>query len=104
MTTEVPKSIFDNEKIYSKEYWLKKTSSSDSESVPFDLDAYIEQTTDKMRHLHMEYLQALEKLKRPLNSTNSLEPLKSIYPQAFNRIRDDLLLPNNLIRRSPSSK
>jgi hypothetical protein len=71
--TEPPKSIFTTESIYSKEHWLRKSSSSESkfESIPLDLDAYIEQTTEKMRRLHMEYLEALEKLKTPSQQVDS---------------------------------
>ncbi|CAF3585595.1 unnamed protein product [Rotaria sp. Silwood1] len=91
-TTEIPKSIFNTETIYSKEHWLQKPSSveSESESVPLDLDTYIQQTTEKMRRLHMEYVQALEKLKTPTNPVDSTKTLKSIYPQIFDRIQQDI--------------
>jgi hypothetical protein len=101
--TEPPKSILSSETTYSKEYWLKKSCSSESESVPLDLDAYIEQSTDKMRRLHMEYLEALEKLKTPSNPIDSSQMIKSMYPQMFDRINDDLST-KNLTRLLPTNK
>jgi len=101
--TEPPKSILSSETTYSKEYWLKKSCSSEGESVPLDLDAYIEQSTDKMRRLHMEYLEALEKLKTPSNPIDSSQMIKSMYPQMFDRINDDLST-KNLTRLLPTNK
>ena len=89
-TAETSKSILTTEEVYSKEHWLRKSSSSELESVPMDLDAYIEQTTEKMRRLHMEYRQAIEKLKTPSNPVDSSQALKSTYPKMFNRISQDL--------------
>jgi len=94
-TIEPPKSILNTETIYSKEYWLRKSSPSETESVPLDIDAYIEQSTEKMRRLHMEYLEALEKLKTPLNPIDPSQMIKSIYPQMFDRIKEDISLPSN---------
>jgi hypothetical protein len=89
-TIEPPKSILNTETIYSKEHWLKKSSSSEIESVPLDIDAYIEQSTEKMRRLHMDYLQALEKLKTPSNSIDPPQTIESMYPQMFDRIKQDV--------------
>jgi hypothetical protein len=91
-TIEPPKSILSTEPIYSKEHWLRKCSpsKSESESVPLDLDAYIEQSTDKMRRLHMEYLEALEKLNSPLNPIDPPQMIKSMYPKMFDRIQQDI--------------
>jgi hypothetical protein len=101
-TIEPPKSILNTETIYSKEHWLKKSSPSEIESVPLDIDAYIEQSTEKMRRLHMDYLQALEKLKTPSNSIDPPQTIESMYPQMFDRIKQDVpkkdftgLLPSN---------
>ncbi|CAF3307416.1 unnamed protein product [Rotaria socialis] len=100
--TDLPKSILTTETTYSKEYWLKKTS-SESESVPLDLDSYIEQTTAKMRRLHMEYVEALEKLKTSTNPVDSRKALESIYPQTFDRMKPDTST-KNLPHLSPSNK
>ncbi|CAF2584419.1 unnamed protein product [Rotaria sp. Silwood2] len=108
--TEPPKSIFNTETIYSKEHWLRKTSSiqseseseSESESVCLDLDSYIEQTTEKMRRLHMEYVEALEKLKTPTDPIDSSKTLKSIYPKMFDRIKEDITTKK--LTNLPSSK
>jgi hypothetical protein len=89
-TTELPKSILNTEKNYSKEYWLLKCSPSESEFVPLDLDAHIAQSTDKMRRLHMEYLEALEKLNTPSNPIEPSQMIKSMYPQVFERIQQDI--------------
>jgi len=86
---EPPKSILDTETIYSKEYWLRKGSSSEGESVPLDLNTYIEQTTDKMRRLHTEYLEALEKIKIPSNPIDPSQIIKSMYPQMLDRIKQN---------------
>jgi len=102
-TTEPPKSILNTETIYSKEHWLRKCPPSESESVPLDLDAYIEQSTDKMRRLHMEYLEALEKLKTPLNPIDPSQMIKSMYPQMFDRIQQDMST-KDLTRLLPSNK
>jgi len=106
-TTESPKSIFDTEKIYSKEHWLKKASESDSESefecISLDLDAYIQQTSDKMRRLHTEYLQAIDKLKTPPEPVDSSQMIKSMYPQMFDRIQQDMST-KDLNRLLPSKK
>lgn len=90
-SVEPVKSIFETEPVYSKEHWLRKSSSSESEfeSVTLDLDAYIEQASDKMRRLHFEYLEALEKLKVPTKSEDSTQAIKSIYPQTFDRIKQN---------------
>ncbi len=79
------------EKIYSKEHWIQKSSSSESDDfVSLDLDTYIEQSTDKMRRLHMEYLEALEKLNSPLNPIDPPQMIKSMYPKMFDRIQQDI--------------
>jgi len=101
--TEPPKSILTTETIYSKEHWLRKSSSSESEFVHLDLDAYIEQSTDKMRRLHMEYLEALEKLKTPSNPIDPQQMIKSMYPQMFDRINQDMST-KDLTRLIPSKK
>jgi len=101
--TEPPKSILTTESIYSKEHWLRKSSSPESDFVPLDLDAYIEQSTEKMRHLHMEYLEALEKLKTPTNPIDPTQMIKSMYPQMFDRINQDMS-PKDLTRLTPSKK
>ncbi|CAF1079045.1 unnamed protein product [Rotaria sordida] len=93
-TTEVPKSILNPGTIYSKEHWLRKTSSDESESIPLDLDSYIQQTTEKMRRLHMEYVEALEKLKTPSNPVDSSKTLKTMYPQMFDRIKQEMPTKN----------
>jgi hypothetical protein len=102
-TTTTPKSIFDSEKIYSKEHWLKKSSPSESEFVHLDLDEYIEQSTEKMRRLHMEYREALGKLNTPVNPTDSTQTLKSMYPKMFERINQDMS-PETITRLIPSKK
>jgi hypothetical protein len=102
-TTTTPKSIFDSEKIYSKEHWLKKSSPSESEFVHLDLDEYIEQSTEKMRRLHMEYREALGKLNTPVNPTDSTQTLKSMYPKMFERINQDMS-PETITRLLPSKK
>ncbi|CAF4046367.1 unnamed protein product [Adineta steineri] len=87
------KSIFESEPIYSKEHWLRQSSStsdSDFESITLDLDAYIEQSTDKMRRLHMEYLEAMEKLKTPTKQVDSPQMIKTIYPEIFDRMKKDI--------------
>ncbi|UJR24774.1 hypothetical protein I4U23_006148 [Adineta vaga] len=84
---EPVKSIFETEPTYSKEHWLRKSPSL--ESVSLDLDEYIEQASDKMRRLHFEYLEALEKLNIPSKSEDSTQAIKSIYPQTFNRIKQN---------------
>jgi len=103
LTREPPKSVFNSETIYSKEYWLQKSSQTECESVPLDLNAYIEQTTDKMRRLHMEYLEALEKLKTPSKSEDSPQILKTMYPQMFDRLKQDTST-KNLTPILPSNK
>ncbi len=102
-TIEPPKSILNTEPTYSKEHWLKKSSQSETESVPLDLDAYIEQSTEKIRRLHIEYLEALEKLKTPSNPIDPPEMIKTMYPQMFDRINQDLL-PKDPARLPPSNK
>lgn len=83
------KSIFETEPTYSKEHWLRRSSSSDSEfeSISFDLDSYIEQASDKMRRLHLEYLEAMDRLKTPTKPEDPTQAIKSIYPQAFDRVQ-----------------
>jgi len=103
LTTEPPKSIFNTETIYSKEHWLKKSSESEFEIIPLDLDAYIEQTNDKMRRLHMEYLEALDKLKTPSKPVDPPQMIKSMYPQMFDRIKQDMST-KDLTRLLPSKK
>jgi hypothetical protein len=100
---ETPKSILSSETIYSKEHWLKKSSSSESDFVTLDLDEYIEHSTEKMRRLHMEYLAALDKLKTPSNPVDSSQAIKSMYPQMFDRINEEIS-PPNLTRLHPSKK
>lgn len=92
VTKQEPKSILTSEKTYSKEHWLKRSSSPECESdfVHLDLDQYIEQSTEKMRRLHLEYLQAIEKINTPTTSDDSVQTLKSIYPQMFERLNEDL--------------
>lgn len=92
MKREEPKSILTSEAIYSKEHWLKRSSSSDSDSgfEHLDLDKYIEQSTEKMRRLHTEYLQAIDKLKTPPSANDSVQTLQSMYPQMFERLNEDL--------------
>jgi len=104
-TNESSKSILQTETIYSKEHWLRKSSSSSSESdfVSLDLDEYIEQTSDKMRRLHMEYLAALDQLKTPSNPVDSTQMIKSMYPQMYDRIQQDMS-PADLTRLLPSHK
>jgi hypothetical protein len=89
-TTELPKSILNTETTYSKEYWLLKCSPSKSEFVPLNLDAYIAQSTDKMRRLHMEYIEALEKVNNPLNPIDPSQMIKSMYPKMFERTQQDV--------------
>lgn len=86
---ETATSILTTGSIYSKEYWLHKSSPSESEVASLDLDKYIEQTTEKMRRLHMQYLEALEKLKTPSNAVDCPEALKSMYPNMFDRVKQD---------------
>lgn len=102
-TKEAPKSILTTEEIYSKEHWLRKSPSSESETVSLDLDKYIEQTTEKMRRLHMQYLEALEKLKTPSSPVDSSEALKSIYPKMFDRVKQDASA-KNMTNVPPSNK
>ena len=92
MTKVEPKSILTSEKIYSKENWIKRSTSPESESdfEHLDLDQYIEKSTEKVRRLHMEYLQAIDKLKTPTTSEDSIQTLKTIYPQRFERLNEDL--------------
>ena len=86
-----PKSLLDGETVYSKEFWLRKPEvpSSASSSSALDLDKYIEQTSEKMRRLHTDYLAALEQLKMPSPTSNSTEAIRSLYPQVFNRVQTD---------------
>ncbi len=102
-STTAPKSILDSEKIYSKEHWLKKSSPSESEFVHLDLDDNIEQSSEKMRRLHMEYRDALGKLNAPSNPVDSTQTLKTMYPQMFERINQDMS-PSTLNRLLPSKK
>ena len=101
-----PKSILDGETIYSKEYWLAKSSSMSAErhgqSSVLDLNAYIEQASEKMRRLHSEYLAALGKLQSPLDSTDSSEAIKSLYPNVYQRVNEQMSPPN--LSRMRSSK
>lgn len=92
MTKQEAKSILTSEEIYSKEHWLKRPSSSETESdfVHLDLDQYIEQSSEKMRRLHLEYLQAIDKLNTPTTSEDSVQTLKTIYPKMFERLNEDL--------------
>jgi hypothetical protein len=102
--TEPPKSILNTEKIYSKEHWIQKSSSSESDDfVSLDLDTYIEQSTDKMRHLHLQYLEAIQKLKTQTDPIDSTQAIRSIYPQMFDRIQQDMS-PNDLTRLLSSKK
>ncbi|CAF1116825.1 unnamed protein product [Adineta ricciae] len=89
LSVEPMKSIFEVEPTYSKEHWLRTSSSSDSEfeSISFDLDSYIEQASDKMRRLHLEYLEALDKLKTPTKPEDTIQAIKSIYPQTIDRVQ-----------------
>ncbi|CAF1419289.1 unnamed protein product [Adineta steineri] len=100
------KSIFESEPIYSKEHWLRQSSStsdSDFESITLDLDAYIEQSTDKMRRLHMEYLEAMEKLKTPTQQVDSSQMIKTIYPEIFDRMKKDVSTKTSSSRIFPSN-
>jgi len=106
MEKEAPKSILSSETIYSKEHWLRRSSSSsssESDFVTLNLDEYIEQTTDKMRRLHSEYLTALDKLNTPSNQVESSQMIKSMYPQMFDRIKQDMST-TDLTRLFPSQK
>lgn len=86
------KSILDGESIYSKEFWLKKPSSTavTSESTAFDVEKYIQQTSEKMRRLHLDYVAALNQLQTSPISTDASSTIKSIYPQVFERIQPEL--------------
>jgi hypothetical protein len=101
--TEPPKSILKSETIYSKEHWLNKSSSSESDFVHLNLDEYIEQSTEKVRRLHMEYREALDKLNTPSEPIDHSQTLKSMYPQMFDRINEEIS-PPNLTRLHPSKK
>ena len=83
-----PKSLLDGETVYSKEFWLRKPEVPSSSSA-LDLDKYIEQTSEKMRRLHTDYLAALEQLKMPSPTSDSTEAIRSLYPQVFNRVQTD---------------
>jgi len=87
-----PSSLLDNQSVYSKEHWLKSQSTTDDQSdfVHINLDEYIEQSSDKMRRLHFEYIQALDKLKTPIESNGSTQTLQTVYPQMFHRITQHL--------------
>jgi hypothetical protein len=85
-TNRPPKSILESELMYSKDYWLKKSSPSENNFVKIDVDAYIEQSTDKMRRLHLEYLEAIEKLKTPTDPIEPSQMIKTMYPQMLERI------------------
>jgi len=91
-TTTTVKSIFDGDSVYSKEFWLKKPekSTTSDESSRFDVEKYIEQTSEKMRRLHLEYVAALNQLKSPTTESDSTSTLKSIYPQVFDRMEPTL--------------
>lgn len=97
-----PKSLLDGETVYSKEFWLRKPEVPSSSSA-LDLDKYIEQTSEKMRRLHTDYLAALEQLKMPSPTTtsNSTEAIRSLYPQVFNRVQTDAT-PTTRTRTRPS--
>ena len=75
----------------------------DAKSSVLDLDAYIEQASEKMRRLHSEYLAALGKLQSPLESTDSSEAIKSLYPNVYQRVNEQIS-PTNLSRMLSSNK
>jgi hypothetical protein len=56
-----------------------------------------------MRRLHMEYREALGKINTPSNPTDPTQTLKSMYPQMFERINQDMS-PETLTRLLPSKK
>jgi hypothetical protein len=56
-----------------------------------------------MRRLHSEYLQAIDKLKTPTKPEDSAQTIKSMYPQMFDRIQQDMST-KDLNRLFPSKK
>lgn len=89
-TTTTVKSILDGDSVYSKDFWLKKPEKLTEKSDQFDIEKYIEQTSEKMRRLHLDYVAALNQLQNPTNDFDSTSTMKSIYPQVFDRIQPTL--------------
>lgn len=56
-----------------------------------------------MRRLHMEYIEALEKLKAPSNPIDSTVTLKSMYPKMFDRMKQNVS-PKDPSPLPPSNK
>lgn len=104
--TTTVKSIFDVDSVYSKEFWLKKSekATTSDESSRFDVEKYIEQTSEKMRRLHLEYVAALNQLKCPTTESDSTSTLKSIYPQVFDRMEPTLPIRARSAQSAASTK